>query len=119
MPVSGSPDLLAQALDKLIANAVSFAVPGTPVTLSLSTAGDAVWLELENTGARLPAGPPARLFDSMVSIRPDHAAPGEPHLGLGLYVVRLAAQFHHGEAAARNRADGSGVIFTLRMPLAS
>ncbi len=118
MPVSGSPDLLAQALDKLIANAAGFAAPDTPVTLSLSATGDAVLLEVENTGPGLPEGPAERLFDSMVSIRPEDAAPGEPHLGLGLYVVRLAAQFHHGTATARNRADGSGAIFTLQMPLA-
>ena len=118
MPVSGSPDLLAQALDKLIANAAGFAAPDTPVTLSLSATGDAVLLEVENTGPSLPEGPAERLFDSMVSIRPEDAAPGEPHLGLGLYVVRLAAQFHHGTATARNRADGSGASFTLRMPLA-
>ena len=118
MPVSGSPDLLAQALDKLIANAAGFAAPDTPVTLSLSATGDAVLLEVENTGPSLPEGPAERLFDSMVSIRPEDAAPGEPHLGLGLYVVRLAAQFHHGTATARNRADGSGAIFTLQMPLA-
>ena len=119
MPVSGSPDLLAQALDKLIANAISFAAPDTPVTLSLSTAADALLLEVDNTGPLLPEGPAKRLFDSMVSIRADAAVPGEPHLGLGLYVVRLAAQFHHGEAAACNRADGSGVTFILRIPLAS
>ncbi len=120
LPVSGSPDLLAQALDKLIANAVSFAAPGTPVTVTLTpnSAGDALWLEVENTGPPLPAGPPARLFDSMVSIRPQETAPDQPHLGLGLYVVRLAAQFHHGVATARNRADDRGAVFTLRMPLA-
>ena len=118
MPVSGSPDLLAQALDKLIANAVSFAAPDTPVMLSLGTTGATVLLEVENTGAGLPEGPAVRLFDSMVSIRPEDATQGEPHLGLGLYVVRLAAQFHHGTATARNRADGSGAIFTLQIPLA-
>ena len=43
---------------------------------------------------------------------------------LGLYVVRMIADLHRGEARARNLADGSGVEFTLvlrgmpRRPLA-
>jgi two-component system, OmpR family, sensor histidine kinase ChvG len=39
-----------------------------------------------------------------------------PHLGLGLYIVRVIAAFHRGTARAENRADGSGVIVTVTMP---
>jgi len=46
-------------------------------------------------------------------------AAGEPHLGLGLYIVRLVAEFHGGRAAAANRADGSGVVFELAFPAAT
>jgi signal transduction histidine kinase len=54
-------------------------------------------------------------------VRP-HAAPpdaaGEaPHLGLGLYIVRLIAEFHGGSAAAHDRPDGRGVIVTVTLPL--
>ena len=117
--VSGSPDLLAQAFDKLIANAMSFTGAASPVAISLRcTEGDGV-LKVSNTGPLLPPGPVERLFDSMMSIRADDAASAEPHLGMGLYVVRLVAQFHHGSATASNRTDGSGVTFTLRLPLAA
>jgi len=44
--------------------------------------------------------------------------PGEPHLGLGLYIVRLIAEFHGGRVAAANRPDGSGVVFELCFPVA-
>ena len=43
-----------------------------------------------------------RLFESMVSVRPGGAA-AEPHLGLGLYIVRVIAQFHGGEAVAADK----------------
>jgi K+-sensing histidine kinase KdpD len=57
----------------------------------------------------------ARLFDSLVSLR-DKATPGDaPHLGLGLYVVRLVAERHAGSASAGNLEDDSGVAFTLRL----
>ena len=59
-----------------------------------------------------------RLFESMVSVRSGEQA-REPHLGLGLYIVRLIAEFHGGRVAAANRDDGSGVEFTLHFPLAA
>ncbi|MEA3197003.1 MAG: hypothetical protein QOF32_1055, partial [Gammaproteobacteria bacterium] len=41
----------------------------------------------------------------------------KPHFGLGLYIVRLVAEFHGGTAAAANRPDGGGAIFTVTLPL--
>jgi signal transduction histidine kinase len=117
--VDGSPDLLAQALDKLVANAIGFAVPATPIVVTLGDVAGEALIEVENTGPLLPDGPTERLFDSMVSLRGDDASQGESHLGLGLYVVRLAAQFHRGSASARNRTDGTGVVFAIRLPLAA
>ena len=58
----------------------------------------------------------SQLFDSMVSLRASGS--GSPHLGLGLYIVRLVAQFHHGDARIANRDDGSGIVVTIRLPLA-
>lgn len=117
--VLGSPDLLAQALDKLVANAVSFAAPATPIVVTLRAEASAIVIEVENSGPLLPGntGDPqrARLFDCMVSLR-EGSAGNEPHLGLGLYVVRLVAEFHRGNAAASNRADGSGVLVGIRLP---
>jgi signal transduction histidine kinase len=55
------------------------------------------------------------LFDSMVSIRQKKGS--EPHLGLGLYIVRLIAEFHNGQVSARNRNDVEGVEFTIKIPL--
>jgi two-component system, OmpR family, sensor histidine kinase ChvG len=54
----------------------------------------------------------------MVSVRSERAT-AEPHLGLGLYIVRQIAEYHGGTAAAANRPDGTGVNFDLRLPLAS
>ena len=114
--LSGSPELIAQMLDKIIANAVDFAVEGTPIVVSLSIIGRSATLAISNTGALLPAAMESQLFDSMVSLRASGS--GSPHLGLGLYIVRLVAQFHHGDARIANRDDGSGIVVTIRLPLA-
>jgi two-component system sensor histidine kinase ChvG len=65
----------------------------------------------------LPADMHDRLFESMISVRKEQAQ-AEPHLGLGLYIVRLIAGFHGAHASARNLDDGSGVEMRIEFPLA-
>ncbi len=116
--VRGAPDLLAQALDKLVDNALAFARPQTEIVVVLSRQGRTAVLSVANDGPPLPAELQGRLFESMVSLRPPGARKeGEPHLGLGLYIVRLIAQFYGGSAAAHDRPGAAGVIVTLSLPL--
>jgi two-component system sensor histidine kinase ChvG len=112
----GAPELIAQMLDKLVANAVEFAAPGTPITVALESDGMRLRLSVANQGPPLPLTMHGRLFDSMVSVRSEQSR-NEPHLGLGLYIVRLIAEFHGGRATAMNRADGAGVIVSVVLPL--
>jgi two-component system, OmpR family, sensor histidine kinase ChvG len=112
-PMDGAPDLVAQLLDKLVDNAVDFAPPDAPIRLAVEDAGDCWRLVVANAGSRLPPGPPERLFDSLVSARPSGAA---PHLGLGLFIVRLVAEHHGGRVAARNLPHEAGVEFTVDLP---
>jgi signal transduction histidine kinase len=115
LPMHCAPELVAQALDKLFDNALSFTPADGWLRLSLRPLDGGAEIELANQGAPLPAAMQGRLFDSLVSLR-DKAVPGDaPHLGLGLYVVRLVAERHGGSASARNLDDGSGVAFTLRL----
>jgi dedicated sortase system histidine kinase len=118
LSIVGAPDLIAQMLDKLVANAHEFASPGTTITISLVHAGDSVRLTVENEGPPLPQGLRERLFDSMVSVRPGTGG-DVPHLGLGLYIVRLIAEFHGGTARAEDREDGKGVAVTVVIPAAA
>jgi len=114
VPVLGAPDLAAQLLDKLVDNALGFARPGTPVQVDLVRGARLATLSVENLGPALPEPMRGRLFESMVSIRPP-GREAEPHLGLGLYIVRLIAAFHGGEATASDREGG--VRVAVSMPL--
>jgi two-component system sensor histidine kinase ChvG len=111
VPVAGAADLLAQMLDKLVENAVDFAAPGTAIRISLVS--DAV-LRVENQGPALPDAIRESLFESMVSLRNERSG-GVPHLGLGLYIARLIAEFHGGALHAENLPGGHGVAFEARL----
>ena len=40
----------------------------------------------------------------------------EPHLGLGLYLVRLISEFHRGSVTAEDVEDAAQVRVTMRLP---
>lgn len=108
-------DLIVQMLDKLVKNALDFKTGAEPVRIRLET-GPADWaIHVANHGPPLPEGMAIQLFNSMISVR-DKKQKQEPHLGLGLYIVRLIVEHHGGKVSARNRQDGQGVIFTARFP---
>ncbi|HKI75138.1 MAG TPA: ATP-binding protein, partial [Pseudomonadales bacterium] len=113
--LNGLPDLIAQMLDKLVANAVEFASAGTPVKIRLTHERDAV-LRVINNGPTLSNKAQARMFDAMISVRKGQQEDGS-HLGLGLYIARIIAEFHGGTIAAYNREDTEGVIVTVRLPI--
>jgi len=114
----GAPDLLAQMLDKLVANAVEFGVAARPIGVRGERAGSVARVSVGNEGPPLPAALGDRLFESMTSARDEaHRGGATPHLGLGLYIVRLVAEAHGGSAHAENRPGASGVVVTVTLPL--
>lgn len=110
----GSGELVAQLLDKLVDNAVSFSAPGSRIDVVLAAAGDELVLSVTNRGPKLPATMRGQLFDSLVSLR--ERRDGRPHLGLGLHIVALVADFHGGRCEADDLPDGSGVVFRVFFP---
>ena len=118
--VDGAPDLAAQLLDKLAANAVDFSAAGAAIVLSVERAGAnegrMARVSVENQGPPLPDEMRGTLFESMVSVRKERGA--APHLGLGLYIARLIAEFHGGSVRADNLPAGGGVTVSATFRLA-
>jgi two-component system, OmpR family, sensor histidine kinase ChvG len=113
--IVGSGELVAQLLDKLVDNAVSFSASGSRIEVELAQRPGELELRVTNRGQTLPAKMRSQLFDSLVSIR-DHRD-GRPHLGLGLHIVALIAKFHGGRAEANDLPDASGVAFSVFFPV--
>jgi dedicated sortase system histidine kinase len=112
--INGVPELVVQALDKLLENAASFCPSGGRITVRLAREADQWVLGVSNEGPPLPAELQEHLFDPMVSLRQGES--GGVHLGLGLHIVRLIADFHHGRVKAENLPAGDGVCVTMRFP---
>jgi len=114
-PFTCAPELLAQALDKLVDNAMSLSGEEDTVTLSFSKTATNYLIAVRNTGTRLPDEFQDKLFDSLVSLREKRGS--APHLGLGLYIVRLVAAAHNGTVQARNLPQDGGVEFLISLPI--
>jgi len=111
--ITGAPELIVQMLDKLVDNAVDFSAEGATISVVLRADPTLVELSVANPGTPLPAEALKHLFESLWQSR---AEPDKrPHLGLGLYIVRLIAEFHGGTARAANLPDNSGAIFSVRL----
>jgi len=109
----GAPDLLMQLLDKLIDNAVDFSAPDSTITVRLQAHSDQLTVDVDNEGPPIADEMLDQLFESLWQARADRS--DTPHFGLGLYIVRLIARFHGGEASALNLPSGHGVRFRVRL----
>ena len=116
MEVFAAAELLIQAYDKLVHNAVGFSDDET-ITLVLESFVEngqfMVLLAVANNGPQIPIDMQAQLFDPMFSDRASDD--GELHMGLGLYIVRMIAEAHRGRVDICNTR--TGVRVGLIIPL--
>ena len=110
-----APDYIAQALDKLVDNAIDFAAPGTAIVFKARRLDNFAQIDVINQGSRLPEGMAERIFEPLVSLGRKDAQ--KMSLGMGLYIVKLIASFHGGDVLARNLLSSDGVIFSLSLPI--
>src|SRR5262245_24624429 len=111
--MNGAPDLIVQMLDKLVDNAVDFSADDATITVVLRASDPEAEISVANPGPSLPPEAATRLFESLWQSRAE--ADKRPHFGLGLYIVRLIAEFHGGSARAANLPDSSGAVFSVRL----
>ncbi|MBR9872183.1 MAG: histidine kinase [Gammaproteobacteria bacterium] len=114
-PLLGSPEMLVQMLDKLVDNARDFTPEGGAIEMRLEHDPEHYTIEVFNEGSNLPVNPGVDIFGAFVSQREGKA---EGHLGQGLLIVRLIAEFHSGRIDAQNQhLNGiDGVAFRVIIP---
>ncbi|WP_238696213.1 ATP-binding protein [Thiomicrorhabdus sediminis] len=119
--VCGDGFMIEQLLDKLLSNAADFTDNKHPVFVDCYQQDNQVVINVINSGPFLPKGHEKQIFDGMTSIRTLNQDT-QAHLGLGLYIVKLIADFHQGQTSAENITHYQGraiqgVKFSVQLPV--
>jgi len=118
VPVTlGHDSRLAQVLNNLIDNAVSFSPEGGKVLVKVSTTDDAITIVVTDEGPGI-RGDISRIFQRFYTDRPDGEHFGD-HSGLGLAISKQIVEAHGGTITAENRQDRSGAKFTVKLKRAA
>jgi dedicated sortase system histidine kinase len=113
--IQGNADYIVQLMDKVVANAVEFSIADKPIRVACYEDNGEAIVSVANSGPYLDHDMKDRIFDSMVSVRPE-GKKKQPHLGMGLHIARMIAEFHNGFVYADNLIEEEGVIVVLRIP---
>ncbi|MGB0513497.1 MAG: ATP-binding protein, partial [Wenzhouxiangellaceae bacterium] len=114
VPLQGSPDLIAQLLDKLLDNALGFTPEDGEIRVRVRRGESGPVLDVENDGPSIDPAEAADLFEPLISHR--RGAGETPHLGLGLFIARLIMQRHGGRIEAVPSARGACFRATFPVP---
>jgi len=94
----GDPRLLERLVGNLVENAIRHNVPDGWLRLSTGETADRAWLHVSNGGAVIPPGDVDRLFEPFR--RGGRVRTATRGAGLGLAIVRLIVEAHHGRLQA-------------------
>ena len=109
-PVAIDPDRLAQALLNIYLNAIQAMQPGGRLTIRAGLEDSThIFLEVEDTGAGIPAEDLSKVFDPYYTTK----AKGT---GLGLAIVHRIVEAHGGRVTVSSR-QGQGTTVRLVLPL--
>jgi len=110
-PVIGEPPLLERAVTNLLDNAAKWSPDNGTVTVRLD---DGV-LTVTDEGPGISEADLPHVFDRFYRSQEARTLPGS---GLGLSIVRRAAERHGGTVTAES-PEGGGSVFTMTVPISS
>jgi len=113
--VLGDPVRLRQIVWHLLSNAIKFTERGGAVTLLVSVEGNEAVVKVTDSGPGIDPSFLPRIFDHFTQADASLTRVSGG-LGVGLALVRQLVQLHGGSIEARNRADGAGAVFAVRLP---
>ncbi len=108
---------LQQMLRNLIANAIQYGAPNTPIRTAIVGQTNSVRLEVTNSGPTIEQSALDQIFDPLQrcsTAGQGHTMDGGLGLGLGLHIVREVARAHGGDVDVRS-AEGI-TVFDVRLP---
>lgn len=113
--MSADPNVLVQALDNLISNAVKYSPPGKPIVVRQLTVSDQIRIEVQDQGPGLTAEDQKKLFGKFARLSAKPTG-GEPSVGLGLSIVRRMMEAMRGRVGCESE-PGQGATFFVELPV--
>lgn len=115
--VRGNEEILRQAIENVLRNAVRFTGQDTSVEVALALRGESAEITVRDHGPGVPDEALEEIFRPFTRLEAarDRASGGA---GIGLAITERAVLLHHGTVRAAN-AEGGGLLVTLCLPLAS
>jgi two-component system sensor histidine kinase CreC len=114
-PVHCDAFILRAAVTNLMENAIDFSPRGTAVNVTLEKTDGKILLVIRDHGAGIPDYAREKVFERFYSLR--HHGAGRKGTGLGLTLVREAAELHGGSITL-DPAPGGGTEAKLTLPAA-
>jgi len=111
--VRGDPDRIAQILDNVLANALKYGAPGTPIEVTLTTLGHEAQVRVADHGPGVPEEERARLFTPFYRSASMRDLPGT---GLGLHISHRLAE-RQGGRLWLDASSSAGSVFALALPV--
>ena len=115
LPVRMFAGRIAQILDNIVQNAVSFSPEGGHITIGMTHDDAFVHITIQDQGPGIPEGKLDAIFARFYTERPSKEGFGN-HSGLGLSISRQIAEAHNGTLVASN-VTPHGASFCLSLPL--
>lgn len=107
--------LFEQVLFNLLDNAAKYSPADTTISIASLRDRETVSLQVIDEGEGIPPAELESVFDKFYRVnKGDHVRPGT---GLGLAISRGFVEAMHGTISAANRADRSGAVITIRLPV--
>lgn len=116
-PAVANFDLLEQALFNLADNAGRYSSPPDEIEILAFLDHGTVVIQIADQGPGIPAQLAGALFQKFARAPQGDAGPSGT--GLGLTIVKGFVDAMGGSIAAANRCNGTGAVFTIRLPAAS
>ena len=109
--ITADPLRLRQALDNLVANALTHAGSDEEVSVTATSNGTYVLLSVSDSGSGVPLMEQERIFEAGVRLNPNRAGSG-----LGLAIARAIAEAHGGHLTVTS-TPRVGATFTIALPV--
>jgi two-component system sensor histidine kinase KdpD len=105
--------LLEHAMANIILNAAYYSPSETSVEITTQPENGYASISVKDEGKGIPDEALEKIFEKFYRL------PGTPPggTGLGLSIVKNIIEIHNGTVTMHNRTDGTGAVFTIRLPL--